>query len=158
MDAPVTLDVNGIPRRIEAAPSTSLLEVLRNDLDLTGAKYGCGESQCGACTVLLDGIPARSCVTALSAAVGKKVTTIEGLEKDGKLHPIQEAFLVEDAMQCGYCVTGMILSAHGLLARNPNPSDAQIFQALNGNICRCGCYPRMVAAVKRAATQMRGSP
>ncbi len=149
------LDVNGSPRQVDADPSTSLLEVLRDDLGLTGAKYGCGESECGACTVLVDGFVARSCVTPLSQVVGKRVVTIEGLAKDGKLHPIQQAFLDEDAMQCGYCVPGMIMAAAGLLAREKDPSDARIVEHMQGNVCRCCAYPRMLAAIKRAAKAMR---
>jgi aerobic-type carbon monoxide dehydrogenase small subunit (CoxS/CutS family) len=157
MNTVVTLDVNGTRRQVVAEPSTGLLEVLRNDLGLTGAKYGCGESQCGACTVLLDGNPIRSCTTPLSAAVGKRVLTVEGLERDGKLHPLQQAFLEEDAMQCGYCVTGMLMSSVALLAKTPAPSELQIVEALNGNVCRCCCYPRIVKAVQRAAKAMRGA-
>ncbi|HVT13268.1 MAG TPA: (2Fe-2S)-binding protein [Fimbriimonadaceae bacterium] len=147
----ITLDVNGVKRHVAADPETSLLEVLRDDLGLTGAKYGCGESECGACTILLDGENIHSCVTSLSEAQGKKIVTIEGLPKNGKLDPVQQAFLDEGAMQCGYCVAGMILAARALLDKNPHPSDAEIFEHMNGNICRCGGYPRMIAAIKRAA-------
>lgn len=145
------LTVNGQEHTVEADPSTTLLEVLHDDLGLTGAKYGCGEAQCGACTVLLDGQPARSCLVPLSAVEGVPIGTIEGLEKDGVLHPLQQAFLDEDAMQCGFCVTGMILEAVALLKRIPNPTEEQIAQGLQGHVCRCGVYPRIVAAVKRAA-------
>ncbi|MFI5387524.1 MAG: (2Fe-2S)-binding protein [Fimbriimonadales bacterium] len=148
-----TLDVNGAKYEVTADPDTSLLEVLRNDLGLTGTKYGCGESQCGACTVLLDGKPVHSCVTPLSAVKGKPVVTIEGLAKNGKLHPLQQAFLDEGAMQCGYCVTGMIMSAYALFEANSHPTEAQIKEHMNGNICRCGGYPRMVAAIKRAVRE-----
>jgi len=147
----ITLDVNGVKRRISADSDTSLLEALRNDLGLTGTKYGCGESQCGACTVVLDGRAVHSCVTPLSEAEAKPILTIEGLAKNGKLHPIQQAFLDEGAMQCGYCVAGMIMAAYSLLRANPHPTEAQIVEHMNGNVCRCGGYPRMVAAIKRAA-------
>jgi isoquinoline 1-oxidoreductase alpha subunit len=130
---------------------SSLLGVLREELDLTGAKYGCGEGQCGACTVLVDGKPVRSCVTPVGGVAGKRITTIEGLERDGRLHPLQEAFLEEGAMQCGYCIPGMIMSGVGLLDSNPNPSPQEIVRAMEGNICRCGTYPRIVAAIRRAA-------
>lgn len=155
MDALVALTINGVRRQVEADPSTNLLEVLRNDLGLTGTKYGCGETQCGACTVLLDGAPVRSCTTPLSQVVGKRIVTIEGLETDGKLHPVQQAFLETDAMQCGYCVSGMIMSAVALLERVPNPTKAQIVEAMNGNICRCCAYPKMIEAIERAAAKLR---
>jgi isoquinoline 1-oxidoreductase alpha subunit len=151
----VELHVNGTSRRAEAEPGESLLGVLRDDLDLTGAKYGCGEGQCGACTVLLDGKPVRSCVTPVADAAGKKVTTIEGLARNGELHALQLAFLEEGAMQCGYCIPGMIMSGVGLLERNPNPSRQDIIRAMEGNICRCGTYPRVVAAIERAAGTAR---
>lgn len=144
------LVVNGEKRPVTAAEDETLLRVLRENLDLTGTKYGCGEGQCGACTVLVDGKPVRSCITPAATAVGKPVTTIEGLANGDKLHPLQEAFLAEGAMQCGYCIPGMIVSAAGLLKRNPNPSEAQILQAMQGNICRCGSYPRILAAIQRA--------
>ncbi len=145
------LHVNGTRRAVNASPGRSLLSVLRDDLDLTGAKYGCGEGQCGACTVLLDGEAVRSCLTRVSAAAGKRITTIEGLERAGALHPLQEAFLETGALQCGYCTSGMILSGVALLTRNTNPSDSEIVHAMQGNICRCGTYPRIVAAVRLAA-------
>jgi aerobic-type carbon monoxide dehydrogenase small subunit (CoxS/CutS family) len=151
MDARIELTVNGQPHEIEAPASAILLEVLRNDLGLTGAKYGCGEGQCGACTVLLDGVPTRSCITQLSQVGKKRIITIEGLEKDGKLHPLQQAFMDEGAMQCGYCVPGMIMSAVGLLSRTPKPTEAQIVEHMQGNVCRCCGYPRMVAAIKAAS-------
>jgi len=147
----ITLDVNGVKRQVAADPETSLLEVLRDDLGLTGTKYGCGESQCGACTVLLDGDSVHSCIVPASEAEGKPILTIESLEKDARLHPLQQAFLDEGAMQCGYCVPGMIMAAYGLLLRNPHPTEAQIIGHMNGNLCRCGGYPRMVRAIKRAA-------
>jgi aerobic-type carbon monoxide dehydrogenase small subunit (CoxS/CutS family) len=150
------LDVNGKKLRIDSDPERSLLFVLRNSLDITGPKYGCGEGQCGACTVLMNGRPVRSCITPLRAAVGKSITTIEGLEADGKLHPLQEAFIHADAMQCGYCTPGMILSGVALLRDNPAPDDAQIKRSLAGNVCRCGTYPRILTAVRMASRQMAG--
>jgi aerobic-type carbon monoxide dehydrogenase small subunit (CoxS/CutS family) len=150
------IHVNGMPHRVDADPARMLLSVLREDLNLTGAKYGCGEGQCGACTVLVDGQPVRSCITPLGVAAGKPITTIEGLEKNGKLHPLQEAFLKADAMQCGYCTSGMILSGMALLKKNPNPTTQQIVHAMDGNICRCGTYPRIVAAVRMAAKVAKG--
>jgi aerobic-type carbon monoxide dehydrogenase small subunit (CoxS/CutS family) len=146
------LNINGINHQLDAEVADApLLSVLRNHLQLTGTKYGCGEGQCGACTVLLDGVPVRSCITPAAAAEHKKITTVEGLEQKGELHPVQSAFLRHDAMQCGYCTSGMIISAVGLLRSNPNPSDAEIVKYMNGNICRCGTYPRIVAAIKQAA-------
>jgi aerobic-type carbon monoxide dehydrogenase small subunit (CoxS/CutS family) len=143
--------LNGIRRRVESDPGRPLLYVLRDELDLTGAKYGCGEGQCGACTVLLDGAAVRSCLTPLKAAQGKQVTTIESLEQNGRLHPVQEAFIEADAMQCGYCTAGMIMSSVALLKKNPHPSEADIKSGLQGNICRCGTYPRIIKAVRMAA-------
>ncbi|MBI3698604.1 MAG: (2Fe-2S)-binding protein [Acidobacteria bacterium] len=147
----VELHINGSNLQADVEPERSLLSVLRDELDLTGAKYGCGEGQCGACTVLLDGVAVRSCVTPVRAALGKKITTIEGLEQNGKLHPLQEAFLKVEAMQCGYCTPGMILAGVALLQKNPKPSEAEIVRHMDGNICRCGTYPRIVAAVRMAA-------
>ena len=151
----ITLNINGTKHQVTAPPETSLLEVLRDDIGLTGAKYGCGESQCGACTVLLDGDSVHSCVTSVRDAVGMAITTIEGLEKNGKLDPIQQAFLDEGAMQCAYCVPGMILAARSLLNKKPHPSEAEIVEHMDGNVCRCGGYPRMVAAIKRAAVKAK---
>ena len=142
------LRVNGQAHKVDVEPDRSLLSVLREDLDLTGAKYGCGEGQCGACTVLLDGVAVRSCITPVKAAAGKQITTIEGLEQNGKLHPLQQAFLEADAFQCGYCTPGMIMSGVSLLKKNPNPSGPEIVKAMQGNVCRCGTYPRIVAAVR----------
>jgi aerobic-type carbon monoxide dehydrogenase small subunit (CoxS/CutS family) len=150
------LNVNGARLHVTAPGEETLLSVLRNRLDLTGTKYGCGEGQCGACTVLLDGRATRSCMTPVSAAAGAKITTVEGLEQNGKLTAVQEAFLDEGAFQCGYCTSGMIMSATSLLHEMHNPTEAQIVEAMNGNICRCGTYPRIVAAVKRAAQQPAG--
>jgi aerobic-type carbon monoxide dehydrogenase small subunit (CoxS/CutS family) len=150
------LHVNGDRHKVEAEGDRSLLGVLRDDLGLTGSKYGCGEGQCGACTVLLDGKRVRSCVTRLDAAAGKPIKTIEGVAAGETLHPLQEAFLAADALQCGYCTPGMILSALALLAENPEPTRDEIVRALNGNICRCGAYARIVAAVESAAKAMKG--
>jgi aerobic-type carbon monoxide dehydrogenase small subunit (CoxS/CutS family) len=157
MEQVTELHVNGNRRPVNAPSERSLLSVLRDDLDLTGAKYGCGEGQCGACTVLLDGQAVRSCITRVAAAKGKRIVTIEGLERDGQLHPLQEAFLETGAMQCGYCTAGMILSGVSLLAQNGRPSDAEIVQAMQGNICRCGTYPRIVAAVRMAALHQKAA-
>lgn len=145
------LDVNGTRRPIDADPGRTLLSVLREDLDLTGTKYGCGEGQCAACTVLVDGQPTLACITMVGEVAGKRIVTIEGLAPAGKLHPVQEAFLEADAMQCGYCTSGMILGAVALLRSKPNPSDAEIVAGMNGHICRCGTYPRIVRAVHAAA-------
>lgn len=147
----IVLNVNGAEHRVPAAEDEMLLYVLRDRLNLTGTKYGCGEGQCGACTVLIDGRATRSCQMHATAVSGRKITTIEGLESDGKLHPVQQAFLEEEAFQCSYCTPGMILSAIGLLKANPKPSDEEIIRGMNGNICRCGTYPRIVAAIRRAA-------
>src|SRR4051812_5596990 len=145
------LTVNGKRHSLEADPGRSLLAVLREELDLTGTKYGCGEGQCGACTVLVDGQPARSCLARLGAVAGKSVTTIEGLEEGGRLHPLQQAFLDAGAMQCGYCTAGMIVAGAFLLRKNPDPDETEIRRALEGNLCRCGTYPRILAAVRAAA-------
>lgn len=150
------LHVNGKAVRIDADGERSLLSVLRDDLDLTGAKYGCGEGECGACTVLIDGTPRRSCRTPVGEVGRRAVMTIESLERDGKLHPVQEAFLKEDAMQCAYCTSGMIMSAYALLQKSKNPSENEIVRGMNGNICRCGTYQRIITAVKLAAQQMNG--
>jgi aerobic-type carbon monoxide dehydrogenase small subunit (CoxS/CutS family) len=149
------LHVNGTRLRIDSASDRSLLSVLRDDLDLTGTKYGCGEGQCGACTVLIDGQATRSCITTVAAAAGKKIITIEGLEKNGRLHPLQESFLEADALQCGYCTPGMIMSGVALLARNTDPSEPEIVRFMEGNICRCGSYPRIVTAIRKAALAIK---
>ncbi len=150
------LHVNGVRRAVNAEAERSLLSVLRDDLDLTGSKYGCGEGRCGACTVLIDGEPTKSCTTKVGTAAGKPITTIEGLEQNGRLHPLQQAFLDADALQCGYCTAGMIVVAAALLKQNPEPSVADIVQFMNGNICRCGTYPRIVAAIQKAARAAKG--
>ena len=145
------LTVNGQQRTVDTDPDRPLLEVLREDLKLTGTKYGCGEGQCRACTVLLDGRPAITCITPVRAAAGKKIVTIEGLAADGRLHRVQQAFLDEGAMQCGYCVPGMVLRTVALLDKRPKPTDAEVIEALDGSLCRCCGYPRVLAAVRRAA-------
>ena len=149
---PSTLLVNGTEHHVNVPPDAKLLDVLRDALGLTGTKYGCGEGVCGACTVLLDGKPVRSCQAPVSAAAGKKITTIEGLEQSGQLHPVQQAFLKVEAFQCAYCTSGMIMSAVGLLARNPHPTDSQILTAMEGNVCRCGTHSRILEAVRQAAS------
>jgi isoquinoline 1-oxidoreductase subunit alpha len=146
------LTVNGKKLTVNVDSQTSLLSVLRNDLDLTGTKYGCGEAQCGACTVLIDGQQTRSCVTPVGKVAAKQITTIEGLEKDGQLHPVQEAFLKADAMQCGYCTPGMIIASVALLTKNSQPSREEIVRHMDGNVCRCGTYLRIIAAIQMAAT------
>jgi aerobic-type carbon monoxide dehydrogenase small subunit (CoxS/CutS family) len=151
------LNVNGKRCAVDADAEETLLSVLRNRLGLTGSKYGCGEGQCGACTVLIDGNPRRSCITQVGAAAGKPVTTIEGLTSSGRLHPLQQAFLDAEALQCGYCTSGMILSAAALLRSQPDPSEEQIRHFMQGNICRCGTYPRIVDAIARAAAAMKKS-
>jgi aerobic-type carbon monoxide dehydrogenase small subunit (CoxS/CutS family) len=150
------LHVNGKAVQVDADGERTLLSVLRDDLGLTGAKYGCGEAQCGACTVLLDGAAARSCVTTVGSVGKRKVTTIESLEQNGRLHPLQEAFLKFDALQCGYCTSGMIMSAYALLQRRADPSDNEIIRAMDGNICRCGVYRRIITAIRDGAKAMQG--
>jgi nicotinate dehydrogenase subunit A len=156
MSALKELHVNGAVKALDADPARTLLSVLRDDLGLTGAKYGCGEAHCGACTVLIDGKAVRSCSTRVEAASGKKVSTVEGLAVGEKLHAIQEAFLAVGAMQCGYCTPGMIMSALALLTKNPEPTREEIVQGMNGNICRCGTYNRIIAAIEAAAKAMKG--
>jgi aerobic-type carbon monoxide dehydrogenase small subunit (CoxS/CutS family) len=153
----LTLSINGAEHQVDVPSDTKLLYVLRENLGLTGTKYGCGEGMCGACTVLLDGKPARSCQAPLSVVAGKKITTIEGLEQNGKLHPVQEAFLKVEAFQCAYCTSGMIMAALGLLSKNPKPTDEQIISGMEGNVCRCGTHPRIVEAVRQAASAQKGS-
>src|SRR5215216_4572525 len=145
------LQVNGKSVQIDADPERTLLSVLRDDLELTGAKYGCGEGECGACTVLLDGVPVRSCRRTVGSAGEKKIETVESLEQNGKLHPVQKAFVEADAMQCAYCTCGMVMSAVALLRKTPKPSRGEIIRAMDGNICRCGAYPRIVKAIQLAA-------
>ncbi|MBC8094549.1 MAG: (2Fe-2S)-binding protein [Akkermansiaceae bacterium] len=151
------LHVNGKMVLLDAEGERTLLSVLRDDLDLIGTKYGCGEAQCGACTVLMDGVPIKSCITNVGNVGQRKITTIEGLEQNGRLHPLQESFLKFDALQCGYCTSGMIMSGVALLQRKPNPSDPEILRAMNGNICRCGVYQRILAAIKEGAQHLQGA-
>ncbi len=149
------LYVNGTRYPVDADPETSLLTVLRDQLDLTGSKYGCGEGQCGACTVLIDGYPRRSRITKVGIAATKQNTTIEGLQKSGRLHPLQQAFLEVGALQCGYCTSGMIVTASALLKSDPDPSEQDIARFMEGNICRCGTYRRIISAIRQAARMMR---
>ena len=147
----LTLQINGVSHRIEADPDRTLLSVLRDDLGLTGTKYGCGDGKCGACTLLVDRQPVQACSITVGAAAGSRITTVEGLAQDGRLHPIQAAFLVEGAFQCGYCTPGMIMAATALLRANPHPDEGEIREALKGNLCRCTGYHNIVRAVRRAA-------
>jgi nicotinate dehydrogenase subunit A len=147
----IALTVNGGTREVAAAPDTPLLYALRNDLELTGAKFGCGLGQCGACTVLLDGQPTRSCSLPVGLVEGRQITTIEGLGTVEKPHPLQAAFIAEQAAQCGYCINGMVMAAKALLDRTPHPSEREIREALAGNLCRCGTHHRIIRAVQRAA-------
>ena len=149
--ATIRLAINQKSYSVEADPQTSLLTILRESLDLTGSKYGCGEGQCGACTVLVDGKARRSCITPVSSIGQKQITTIEGLAEGNQLHAVQQAFLDSGAMQCGYCTSGMIMSAVALLKQNPSPSESQIVDFMDGNICRCGTYPRIITAIQKAA-------
>jgi aerobic-type carbon monoxide dehydrogenase small subunit (CoxS/CutS family) len=157
MASPIHAQVNGKIRAFASEPHTTLLFALREELGLTGTKYGCGEGQCGACTILLNGAPRRSCQLSVRDAAGKSITTIEGFEKDGHLHPVQQAFIDEGAFQCAYCTSGMIVSSVALLQKNQNPTRAEIGQALQGNVCRCGTHPRIIAAVQRAAKTMHAN-
>src|SRR3954469_15891146 len=149
----MVLHVNGSRHEVEVEPEVDLLSVLRDNLGLTGSKYGCGEGVCGACTVLISGVPFRSCITPASSVAGKEVVTIEGLEKNGQLHTVQEAFLTTDPFQCSYCASGMIMSAVALLNNNPAPTEDAIIKAMNGNICRCGTYLNIVKAIQLASKQ-----
>ena len=153
----IHLAVNGTPYTVETDPQTSLLTVLREHLDLTGSKYGCGEGQCGACTVIIDGKAQRSCITRVSSVTGKQIITIEGLASGDHLHPVQQAFLDVGAMQCAYCTSGMIMSAVVLLQKNSSPKESEIIDFMDGNVCRCGTYPRIVSAIQRAAKAMPAS-
>lgn len=152
--AKLSLNVNGKRRLVDADPDTPLLYVLRNDLNMNGPKFGCGLAQCGACTVIMDGNAIRSCVTPVNAAQNHAVTTLEGLGSTKKMHKIQQAFVDEQAVQCGYCINGMIMTAKALLDKNPKPTDSQIKEALAGNLCRCGTHVRIMRAVKRASGQL----
>ena len=155
--AKYVLRVNGKDHEVDAEAGDSLLPVLRDDLGLTGSKFGCGEGFCGACTVLIDGLAARSCVTRVGAAAGKPITTIEALAPADRLHPVQQAFLDAEAFQCGYCTSGIIMATVGLLKNTPNPTEQDIARVMDRNVCRCGTYPRIVDAIKRAALQMRAT-
>jgi aerobic-type carbon monoxide dehydrogenase small subunit (CoxS/CutS family) len=155
MDKTITFTLNGQSRSVTTDPDRPLLEVLREDLELTGTKYGCGESQCGACTVLVDGAAIRSCVRPVGSVTGKKITTIEGLSPNGKLHPVQEAFLAENAYQCGYCIPGMIMGLVGLLEQQPPLNADEVLTRMNGHLCRCCGYPNIVKAIRRATAQAR---
>jgi nicotinate dehydrogenase subunit A len=151
--ARISLKVNGKTQVVDVDPDTPLLYVLRNDLQLNGPKFGCGLAQCGACTVILNGNAIRSCVTVVSAVQNQPVTTLEGLGSTKKMHPLQQAFVDEQALQCGYCINGMIMTSKALLDKNPKPTDSQIKEALAGNLCRCGTHTRILRAVKRASGQ-----
>jgi nicotinate dehydrogenase subunit A len=151
------LSINGRNYSVDVDPQASLLRVLREHLDLTGSKYGCGEGQCGACTVLIDGKVQRSCITRVGSVAHRQITTIEGLAAGGQLHPMQEAFLEAGAMQCGYCTSGMIMSAVALLKRNSAPKESEIIDFMDGNVCRCGTYPRIVSAIQNAAKRINSS-
>ena len=155
--ASMKLAINGRTYNVDADPDATLLSVLREQLDLTGSKYGCGEGQCGACTVLVDGKARRSCQMPVSTVADKSIITIEGLAKGDNLHPVQQAFLDEGAMQCAYCTSGMIMSAVSLLSFKPNPSEKEIVDYMQGNICRCGTQPRIVEAIRKATAAMRGA-
>lgn len=156
MEKTITFTVNGQARTVTTDPARPLLEVLREQLGLTGAKYGCGDGRCGACTVLVDGEPTHSCLTPVEKVAGREIRTIEGLASGETLHPVQEAFLAERALQCGYCTPGMIMGAVAFLDKRPDPAEAEIVSAMEGHICRCGSYPRIVEAIKRAAADMKG--
>jgi aerobic-type carbon monoxide dehydrogenase small subunit (CoxS/CutS family) len=147
----MVLNVNGVKHEVSLEPDVELLSVLRNELELTGSKYGCGEGACGACTVLINGTPSRSCITTVGSVAGKEITTIEGLEKNGTLHPVQAAFLETDPFQCSYCAPGMIMSAVALLKNNPAPTEDAIIKSMDGNICRCGTYLNIIKAIKLAS-------
>jgi aerobic-type carbon monoxide dehydrogenase small subunit (CoxS/CutS family) len=146
------LNINNKSYTVNAPDDESVLTVLRNHLDLTGSKYGCGEGSCGACKVIIDGKATRSCITQIRSAAGKKITTIEGLNKDGKLHPVQAAFINADVFQCAYCAPGMVMSAVSLLQKNSEPTEQEIITAMQGNICRCGTYPRIIKAIQEVST------
>ena len=148
----MVLIINGIAKKVNAAPDSDLLTVLREELDLTGTKYGCGEAVCGACMVLINGVATPSCITRINSLEGKKIETIEGLAKNDKLHKVQEAFMKVDPFQCSYCASGMIMATVGLLANTPNPTDEQIVEVMNRNVCRCGTYTGIIKAIKIAAS------
>jgi len=155
MQRAISFELNGKPVRLSADPGRMLLWVLREDLGLTGTKFGCGAGFCGACTVIVDSEAVRSCATPVSAVEGKRVVTIEGLSRNGRLHPLQQAFLEHHAFQCGFCTPGMIMNAYALLLRNPQPTREQIIRAMDDNLCRCGSHPRIVAAIEQAAKAVK---
>ena len=157
MEEPVQFTLNGKPTKLTVDPDRKLLWVLRTNLGLTGTKYGCGESFCGACTVLVNHEAVRSCQTTVKSVQGKEVVTIEGLSKDGVLHPLQKAFAEHDALQCGYCTPGMIMNAYAFLRKNPRPTPSQIIEAMDDNLCRCGAHNRILQAIEAAAKEMRGA-
>ena len=152
----LTIEVNGKPRTVQADAETPLLYVLRNDLGLTGSRYGCGLGQCGTCTVIVDGVAVQSCDVPVSAVAGKTITTVEALGSEASLHPLQKAFIAEQAAQCGFCASGILMAAKALLDVNADPSDAEIRAALERNLCRCGTHSRILRAIKRAAKELRG--
>ena len=156
MEETITFQLNGTKTEVRIDPAETLLWVLRNRFNLTGTKFGCGNGFCGSCTVLIDNEPVRSCMIPVSDVAGKKVTTIEGLAVNGKLHPVQQAFVDHDALQCGYCTPGMIMTTVGLLAKNPSPSEEEIVEGLEDNLCRCGAHIRIIDAVQTAAKEMKG--
>ena len=153
----ISFNLNGKPTHLQVDGDRMLLWVLRTDLGLTGPKYGCGEGHCGCCTVLVDKVAYRSCLMPVSSVKGKEVLTVEGLEQDGKLHPVQKAFMAHDALQCGFCIPGQVLNAVSLLNKNPQPTQEQIIQSMNNNFCRCGAYTRIVDAIQAAAEEMKGA-
>jgi aerobic-type carbon monoxide dehydrogenase small subunit (CoxS/CutS family) len=155
MERTIQFRLNGKPKSLTVDEDRTLLWVLRTDLDLTGTKYGCGEALCGACTVLIDKEAARSCAVSIGDVEGSEVITIEGLAQNGKLHPLQAAFVEHDALQCGFCTPGMILNAYSLVAKNPNPTRKDIIDAMEDNLCRCGAHNRIVQAIQTAASEMR---
>ena len=152
----IQFEINGSPTQLSLDPNTILMWALRNELSLTGTKFGCGLGFCGSCTVILDNEPVRSCMIPLSDAKGKKVITIEGLAKNGSLHPIQKAFMKNDALQCGYCTPGMIMNAYGLLLKNPEPSRQEVIDGMEDNLCRCGAYGRIIESIQTAGKEMKG--
>ena len=156
MTEKISFELNGKPVTLDVDGDRDLLSVLRTDLEMTGVKYGCGEGLCGACTVLVDGEAMQACQIAVRGVAGAEVTTIEGLEKNGRLHPIQEAFIKHDALQCGFCTPGMILKAHSLLSENPKPSRTDIIEGMDENLCRCGAHTRIIDAIETAAKEMKG--
>ncbi len=156
MNETIEFELNGKPVQVTTNPDNLLLRVLRNELGLTGTKFGCGEGYCGACTVILDDEPARSCMITIKDVAGSRILTIEGLSLDGSLHAIQKAFMDHDALQCGYCTPGMIMHAYGLLLKNPDPSRQEIIDGMEDNFCRCGTYGRIIEAIQAAAMEMKG--